>query len=307
MPLSQQDRLFLQDAIQFAWLSRIVTAHALAHGGAHPMSSALGDKAFKAYFPDEPAGQIKKRVLDSRIGASVQAAMTVRIFAEFVGALEDTGAFVRAIRLRSQGGILRNNFSYDVRKIPGFYRCVFKIEQPTLSRIIGTPSPAQFRRYRGAALYRELQQQHVGMARQIRQAAKNYLTLGRSRVYKLNTGRLRDDWRSNVHVVVAIRDSALPTPKRDKGILVVTYDKIKHGFNVLQHVNEYVRLPRRPDAIEVVKLPLRWDSVSKLLTNIERLGVLRSRIAGLLLKLDDEELLDTDPASWPPLLASDQH
>ena len=90
-----------------------------------------------------------------------------------------------------------------------------------------------------------------------------------------------------------------------KGVFIRTYDKLKHGFNVIESVDQYVRLPRNPDRIDVVKLSLKWDSVARVLRQIEALAILKSRLAGLVLRLDDEGILDTDSRGWPATVSPD--
>lgn len=281
-------------------MQRIVVGHALAYGGGQ-VPGALAGRALEAFYPDKPREEVVRMVRESSQRARVQGIMLARISAEFAATLEETGAFVRAVKLRGHGGILRNNFDYQVRDVRDFFEQVHAVDQPTLTKLLRFPNPLHLMRYRGTDLFRDAREQHESSARRVKQAATNYLKLGKERILKLNTGRLRPDWRNNIHVLVDMRPSKLPlaSTKRGKGVFVRAYDKVKHGFNVLESVSEYVKLPRNPDSIEVVKILNSSDNVVKLLKQIETLAILKARLAGLTLRLDDAGLLDAERSTWP--------
>lgn len=304
MALPQQDRLFLRDCINFSWMQRIVAAHAFAHGGGQ-IPNALAGRALEAFYPEKPQPEVVRMVHEGNQNARVQGIMLARITAEFAATLEETGAFVRAIERRGHGGILRNNFDYVVSDVRDFFERVHAIDQPTLTKLLRFPNPLHLMKYRGTELFKDAKSQHQMTARRIAQAATNYLKVGKERIFKLNTGRLRPDWQHNIHVLVDISPSkpvAGAKKRKPKGVFIRTYDKLKHGFNVLEAAAEYVKLPRHPVSIDVVKLSNHWDNVAKILQTIETLGILKARLAGLTLRLDDAGLLDTDRSTWPAVI-----
>jgi hypothetical protein len=120
MVLERRDSIFLRDFVQFNWMQRVVTMAALYEAGVQARTFAL--PPMRLYYPQK-SDKDRLAIID-REGevARVQSLLMARLFGEFFGALEDTGAFLRAIRERRAGGILANNLTYAPGQVTEFFQ-----------------------------------------------------------------------------------------------------------------------------------------------------------------------------------------
>jgi hypothetical protein len=290
VPLQERDQIFLTDYIQFNWMNCYIAALGFAHVGGNSRPFAL--KELTLYYPGKPRQELDRICEEGNECARIQGVMVARLLAEYVAALEGTGAFVRAVgRWASPRGILASNFDYRVADVRDFYDAVLRPKRLSLPKLLGLPYLRQLHRLYDTALYQDVRSHYPMIAKQLRQAARNYRSIGKSRVFKLNTGRLRPSWPHFVHVLVDLRSGHSLRGGRPGGVFDRTYNKVKHGFNVLESVEKYAKLPRKPDAIEVVKLSRTWPSVQKLIANISTMGLLCNRLATIVVRLDEKAAL----------------
>lgn len=287
MPLLPRDRIFLTDYVQMNWMHRYLAAQAFAFGGG-PNSQQLAENEVGLCFPQKTPDQRKAIVAEANEKARVQGVMAPRIFAELVAALEDTGAFLRAVSLRRQGGILENNFDYPVKRVKTFFEGV-RSSSGGLPNMLGLP-PVSKVKFNDPMVATDIKAFYRTGPKRIRQAARAYLREGKRNVLKLNTGRVRRDYQHFAHILVGIRRAPTQAPPPGHvpaGLFVRTYNKVKHGFNVLESVSDYSRLPKGPESLEVVRASLAWGRVVADIADIGALCLLCNRLAQVILRLDE--------------------
>ena len=283
MALERQDALFLSDFVKFNWMQRVVATYSFTEAGARPRPFAL--PPMRLLYPGRTDEELLK-IVDQVNEARVQAILTARIFGEFFGALEDAGAFFRAIHERQNGGILANNVKYDPRQVRRFYEAVRAAKTPRAAwALLRFPGLKRLERVRGLDIYRDVTLLHKQGGAILRQAARSYLAFPQGQLLRLNTGRVNRRWNELVHVLVALDAPGQHTPISGRGLLEVTHNKIKHGFNVLESVPDYAKLRRLP-RLMVAKMGRREEDVSRLRHNIENLAMSCRTVGQAVLRLD---------------------
>jgi hypothetical protein len=119
----------------------------------------------------------------------------------------------------------------------------------------------------------------------MRQAAGLYLQHPRTQLIRLNTGRVRRHWNALTHVLIAVDAAGQRSQIPSRGLLHATHNKIKHGFNVLESIPAYARLPRTPRLL-VVRFGRAQRDVERLRENVGNLAKMCNRTAHAILGLD---------------------
>jgi hypothetical protein len=284
MALADHDRVFLKDYVQCNWMQRILTARALFEAGTTERADSSALAPMRLTNPRKNDAELLEIMENVNERARVQAVLTVRVFGEFFGALEDAGAFLRAIRVRQTGGILQNNFEYAPSQVRSFYEEIRRARGPRGAwALLRFPDLRHTRRLRGIPLYDDLRTLQPRGGKVMRQAATTYLVFPKSQLLPINTGRLHKHWNRLVHILVGM---GAPV-RKTRGLLEITHNKIKHGFNVLEGVPTYVKLPKAP-VLSVVKVGMSMPDMRVLVNNIENIALLCHRVAQSIVLLDDE-------------------
>jgi len=160
---------------------------------------------------------------DRHYGAHEQKVLTAKIAAESIAALEDLGALAWSVSNRGNGGIIRNYLSYKPKNVDAFYKRVGRGE--SLGDMLKLPRDDEIAHVLGEDDRELLRQSLAELQRVFEVAAKDYLELD--------------------------------------GKLVVTYNKIKHGFVVIHRLDKLV-----PGA----KPPTNWEQDVNVLTGIRANG-----------------------------------
>lgn len=157
---------------------------------------------------------------DDSEGVLKQKVLMAKVAAESVAALESLGAIASAISKRFRGGILDAYLKYQVSDAKSIYRRATETRHSART-ILRIPSDARLKKWLSQDERRRVQESLLGVRRTLSQAGRNYL-------------------------------------KKDQRY-VRAYNKIKHGFLVLQ----------RPDLLlPNVSPPTDWRSDVNILTGI---------------------------------------
>jgi hypothetical protein len=288
MSLLEYDVVFLRDFVQFNWMQRVVTSYAFYEAGVRARVFAL--PPMRLYHPRK-TDEERLAIID-QVGEAtrVQSVLTARLFGEFFGALEDAGAFLRAIRERTSGGILANNLDYVPSQVRDFYKHVASARTGRDAwALLRFPDLRSLRSIRGQPLYVDTSNLYRLGGKNLREAADNYLRFPRSQLTCLNTGRVRRNWNRLVHILIALEDRGRHAQIPSRGLLEVTHNKIKHGFNVLESVPAYAKLRPKP-RLQVVKIGRQQHHVVRMRENVGNLAMMCNRAAQVMLQLNDAGL-----------------
>lgn len=176
-------------------------------------------------------------------GPLEQKVLTAKIAAESVAALEDLGALAWAVANRSNKGILRAYLRYRVPEVEKFYQTV--IERRVSARtLLNIPTDARLRRWLNRDERRNVQRSLQEIGRGLKAAGRGY--------------------------------------RRKQGMVVRAYNKIKHGFVVLQRLDALIPGQTPPtDWRQNVNIltGIRPDGSVKYIDLERSLGMIQTRMA----------------------------
>ena len=135
-------------------------------------------------------------------GALEQKVLTAKIAAESVAALEDLGALAWAVATRSNKGVLRAYLGYKSPDVDGFYQTVMERPRVSARMLLNIPADATLRRWLNREERRNVQRSLEESRKVLKVAARGY--------------------------------------RRNQRMVVRAYNKIKHGFVVVQRLDALV-------------------------------------------------------------------
>lgn len=240
------DRAFLRDVVQFTYLNRIATITAL-HRSLRAGAAELDDIALETAAliePGVPPEPLRARLAHPGDAARVERILCAKIFAEFIAACEDLGAFGYAVRERASRGIFRTYFDSLTRDVDAFFRAILRYNAPkaaavTLEAMLNLPAPATLAGRLPDAVLADLAQSYREQALSLHAIARLYRYPG------VQAGPLgpasppHPDWPRDVNVLLGVVPADEPRLRGSGGILVRAYNKLKHRFTVTEHLPDY--------------------------------------------------------------------
>lgn len=292
MPLSSRDRAFLGDLTTTGWMQHFLTVASLKHQGAEP--KAAEERLISAHNMGRNLAFSGRTSADlaTELPARIQALATLRIFQEYVAAMETLGAFLRAIRLRGSGGLLYRNFEYRPGEVGLLFNEVLAARKRALNRFLNLPTLNTIRRIGGAELYKRVHRLLPFMRKRLREAAKMYTRPKGIRLVSLARAKKDVDVRHYVYVFVEIApEHGQLQVMRAKPTILTAYNKLKHGFNATCVAQEYRAEARAARGIRALQISKDDSVVDGLGTQVELLGFIVRELARTLLDLDRLRLL----------------
>ncbi len=289
MTLSNDDKAFIRERIAITWANHFIVTSALVKIGHRPWNVgreivARNNLPRNRQFFDLP------RMRNSReLRARVQGMVALRIWQEYVAAMENAGAFLRAIGLRNDGGVMWRNFKYEVSDVRMFYRTIARRRSMDATSVLGLPSVAALRAQEcPAKLWQRAERVYPWASRTLRAVARTYVRTALVRPVKLVSRVSRTDPRNHVYVFVDVpaADGEVRKARRERrGVVEVGMNKLKHGCNATTAQPPWANA-HAGRGIWAIPISTKWETIRRLGTSSDLMGALCRELGRLVLDLD---------------------
>jgi len=215
-------------------------------------------------------------------GARFQATMFAKIYAEFVGAVEDFGALCFAIRHRGADGILSHYLASQVGEVGTFFDHVLNNTSEDLSALMKLPDLASIQRQVKPDMFTILSNHYTNAPKLIAEVAAVYRTPPLGTVIR-DLSTLPPDWPERIHMLVEAPDARRTTST--KGAIPQVFNKVKHRFMLIESPDEYAKLPTAA-GYKAVAIEKTGPKVQVLIEAVGRVSMGAAEIAAVIIALD---------------------
>ena len=275
--LTDRDRTFLHEYVQFGHLHHVVVAEALrsAYERADVTATAMREQVERTDRATAEAGA--RRLND---GARVQTVVVARLLSEYAAAIEDLGALIHAIRQRARRGVMVEYLETQVQGAADTLDLLIARRGEGLAPLLTLPRLDTFADRVDPVALEGLRHDYEFLAAHFAQIAGQYRDPGPQGVATDVVGVPED----HAAIVLGLVDQGEDTPDRRGGLLAQAHNKIKHRFMVIEDIAAlgvvaggnvlYTHYPRDPRAVR------------GLVHNITQVALAGAELAALMLALD---------------------
>ena len=274
------DRIFLTHFMNLTSKNHVMAVEALLQAGGQARQYA----ALYLRHEDPNLSEAASVALEAQTneGARFQATMFAKIYAEFVGAVEDFGALCFAIRYRGADGILGRYLASSVGEVGTLFDHVLQNPGQDLGILFRLPNLPSIQTQVEPGMFSILSNHYANMPKHIAQVAAVYRTPPSATLIQ-DLSTLPPDWRERVHVMVEAPGVAEIGSTR--GAIPQVFNKIKHRFMLIDSPDEYAKLPTAA-GYKVVAIEKTGPRVEALVEALRRASRGAAEIAATILQLD---------------------
>lgn len=274
------DRIFLTDFMNLTFKNHMMAVESLRQaGGTAQLWAAI---YLRRENPALTAAEATALEAQTNEGARFQATMFAKIFAEFVGAVEDFGGLCFAIRNRGTEGILARYLGSEPRDVATFFDHVLTNPGENLGTVFRLPDLPSIQPNVQPAMFTVLSNHYANAPAHIAQVATVYRTPPSATLIQ-DLSALPPDWRQRVHVMLEAPGTAGVASTR--GAIPQVFNKIKHRFMLMESPDEYAKLPTASQ-YRVVAIEMTGPRVEELVEALHRVSMGSAEIAATILELD---------------------
>jgi hypothetical protein len=250
--LLEVDKAFLREFVSLPYMGKPVTAIGLYRAGCECNDTAVLVHKHVLLLGDDKALEKVQKEGDA---PRVQIVVIAKLLAEFVGGLEDLGALCFAIKHRKKQSIFKRYVLSETEHGQFHKFIVDSINAGIeLSEMLNIPHLDDIQRQfaNDQEKYKGFAQLYQQSATQIIEAAKRYKGIGTNVDNIMNPGEY-------AYVICDAIDTLKSQKEETRGILVRTYNKIKHRFLVFEDRESLLQAMETQD----IGLELGWYMISR--------------------------------------------
>ena len=277
--LLEADRVFLSDFTNLTFKNHMMAVEALHQaGGKADQFAALYLRHENPQLTEAESVALEKQINER---ARFQATMFAKIFAEFVGAVEDFGGLCFAVRHRGSAGILARYLGSQPGEVAGFFDHVLKTPSEDLGGLFRLPDLAAIEPQVKPEMFAILKNHYANAPKRIAEAAEVYRKPpGATLIEDLST--LPADWAGRIHVMLDAPGVVGPQPPQ--GAIPQVFNKIKHRFMVIESPDKYAKLGIT--GYKVVAIETTDERVKILMDALRNVSMGAAEIAMTILEMD---------------------
>lgn len=269
--LSNRDRAYLQDFIQFGFMGHAVAAEAYRRAYEQAEAAAACVRSQLERIGPADAAAMAQELND---GARIQSIVVARLVSEYAAAIEDLAGMMVAIRDRGEG-VMRTYLTSGVSQTGDVLAAIDRGEE--LGAVLGLPDPDSLPGDVSAELRTDLEHAFGDFAGSLRQIAAAARDEG-EREAATTAGAGTND---RIAVVIDVGE---PVRRRPRGLLFQAHNRVKHRFMVVERIESLGDLPAEP--IRYATAPRDPVFVATQVSNITQVCLATAELAALLLALD---------------------
>ena len=271
LAVSERDRAYLRDYVQFGLMNHVVAAEALRSAYEHAQDAATATRQLLERVDEATAADMAAQLNDA---ARVQTVVVARLMSEYAAAIEDLAGMMVAVRDRS-AGIMSRYFTSTTRETGAMLQ---ELEgSDDLRELLGLPSVDDLRGALDDAALGALEHAYGVFTEHLRSVATAARQDGPPGV-PVGVGDLEPD---RLALILGIGDGGAKGPR---GLLFQAHNKIKHRFMVIEDIARVGATPGEP--VRFGHLPRDQATVMQLVGNIAQVALSTGELAALLLMLD---------------------
>lgn len=281
----EADRTFLADFVNLTFKNHMMAVEALLHAGGHAEEfAALYLQHENPTLTPQEAKALEQRTNER---ARFQMVMFGKIYAEYVAALEDFGAFCFAIQKRSTDGILSRYLRSETGDAAQFFDDVLSNFGRDLGTLLGLPDIASLSDKVAPETHALLTSNYAEVPKHIADVARAYRDPPTASEIR-GLSSLSPNRNELVHIMVDAPGPAGRNPA--KGLRAQAFNKIKHRFMMIESIEEYSKLPNASEYKAIV-IEKDWPAVRTLFVELRRASAFVAEIAATIMKLDEAGVL----------------
>jgi hypothetical protein len=271
LALSERDRAYLRDYVQFGLMNHVVAAEALRSAYEHAQEVATATRQLLERVDEATAANLAARLND---GARVQTIVVARLMSEYAAAIEDLAGMMVAVRDRC-AGVMSRYFTSTTREAGAMLQ---ELEgSDDLHELLGLPSVDDLRETLDDEALGALEHAYGAFTEHLHSVATAARMEGPAGV-PVGLGDLEPD---RLALILGIGDAGA---KGTRGLLFQAHNKIKHRFMVIEDIATVGATPGDP--VRFGHLPRDQAMVMRLVGNIAQVALSTGELAALLLMFD---------------------
>jgi hypothetical protein len=271
LALSERDRAYLRDYVQFGLMNHVVAAEALRSAYQHAQDAATATRQLLERVDEATAADMAARLNDA---ARIQTIVVARLMSEYAAAVEDLAGMMVGVRDRS-AGIMSLYFTSTPTETGTMLQDLEG--SGDLRELLRLPSVDDLRGALDDETLGALEHAYGEFAEHLRAVATAAREEGPAGV-PVGLGDLEPD---RLALILGIGDAGAKGPR---GLLFQAHNKIKHRFMVIEDIATVCATPG--DRVRFGHLPRDQAMVMRLVGNIAQVALSTGELAALLLLLD---------------------
>ena len=275
------DRIFLKDFQNLTFKNHMMAVEALLQGGGNAKQYAALYLRHEDPNLDLEAAVALEQATNE--GARFQKVMFAKIFAEFVGAVEDFGALCFAIRHRGTEGILARYLGCSVAEVGTFFEHILQHPGENLGELLRLPTLATIQAKLAPDKFRIVSDHYANAPTHISQVAAVYRTPPSGTLFQ-DLSSLPPDWNGRAYVMLDAPGT--PQVRAPQGAVPQVFNKLKHRFMVVESVDAYSQLPNASE-FKAVAIEMTGPRVQALVDALRTASMGIAEMAAILRILDE--------------------
>ena len=271
LALSERDRAYLRDYINFGQMNHVVAAEALRSAYQHADGAAATVRQFQEGVDKAAATDMAAQLNDA---ARVQTIVVARLMSEYAAAIEDLAGMMVAVRDRSDG-VMYRYFTSTTRETGAMLQELDGSDD--LRELLGLPSVDDMRESLDDEALGALEHAYGAFTKHL-QSVATAARMERSTGGPVSPGDLEPD---RLALILGIGD---PDATGPRGLLFQAHNKIKHRFMVIENIAAVDATPGDP--VRFGHLPRNQATVIRLVGNITQVARSTGDLAAIVLMLD---------------------
>ncbi len=265
--LSDRDRVYLEDFVQFVVMNHVVVAEALRHAYAEPgVTAAAMRQQIDRLDPEAAAGRAE--ALND--GARVQTIIVARLMSEYAAAIEDLAGMMVAISHRDDG-VMR---AYMLSEPSDTGLMLQALEEGgDIRSVLGLPDPADLPLEIEPDVRAGIEHALGAFGDTLRSVARAARAVPAAEATDMAGIPL-----DTLHLVLDVGE---PTRRPPQGVLFQAHNRIKHRFMVVERLAKLGLSAEEP--IRFGYLPRNQSVVVRLISNITQVALATAELAAVLL------------------------
>lgn len=271
LAVSERDRAYLRDYVQFGLMNHVVAAEALRSAYEHAQDAATATRQLLERVDEATAVDMAAQFNDA---ARVQTIVVGRLMGEYAAAIEDLAGMMVAVRDRC-AGVMSRYLTSTTRETGAILQALEGSDD--LRELLGLPSADDLREALDDEALGALEHAYGVFAEHLRLVATAARQEGPAGV-PVGVGDLEPD---RLALILGIGAAGAKGPR---GLLFQAHNKIKHRFMVIEDIATVCATPGDP--VRFGHLPRDQAMVMRLVGNIAQVALSTGELAALLLMLD---------------------
>lgn len=279
------DRAFLENLIRFSGYNRIVTVLSYREALSNPLIAInTWMESFQITEQEAMSRVVKQNALET-----VKEILIVKIFSEFVAALEDFGALCYAIKERKEHGIFYKFYQSETKHVGNYYKYVEDNQDDTIDKMLNIEPISKLEKRIKGKFIEIVRHDYNSFINGILQTTKNYRVTGDEIIWQGLCKDIPANKPNSFYVVLDFRD---PCDKElgSKGIFPTAHNKAKHRFSIYKSLEKF-RCEEGSWAIKFATLNSDAQLAQPFITNTIEVSRRMLEISCFILELDARNLL----------------